>query len=411
MRVCRDPFLVMESISTAIRIRPELSDCEAVRLADDLYGIRVSARELPSERDQNFHLTDGNGGGFVLKIGNSAESLDILEFKNAAMARVAEGVEGIYVPRVLGSRSGRKIEIIEGPGRAKYPVRLFSYLPATVMAGFKPHLPELLGSLGSALGQIDSALADFSHKAARRELKWDLKRADWIRERVGEIADDGKRELVFRFMGQFDERAAPRLSQLRTSVIHNDANDYNVLVSCDQTGTARVAGIIDFGDLVESYTIGELAVALAYAMLDKADPLGAARHIVAGYHREFPITEVELEVLYSLVCIRLCVRVVNSAIEAKNEPDNEYLCISERPAWDLLEKLTAINPDFAHYGLRDACGLRPCPRGDAARTWIQENPGKIGPVVEADLRGRQKIILDLSVGSTDLPDMAEKGDG
>src|SRR5262249_38678234 len=300
---------------------------------------------------------------------------------------------------------------IQGAGDGCYFIRLVTYLPATLLARFKPHSPQLLFSLGCALGQIDRALADFSHLAARRELKLDLQRADWIRDSVLSILSYTRRDLVQRFIRQFDQLAQPRLSRLRRSVIHNDANDYNVLVSCDQTGAARVAGIIDFGDLVESYMIGELAVALAYAMLDKSDPLGAARHIVAGYHREFPITEVELEVLYSLVCIRLCVRVVNSAIEAKNEPDNEYLCISERPAWDLLEKLTAINPDFAHYGLRDACGLRPCPRGDAARTWIQENPGKIGPVVEADLRGRQKIILDLSVGSTDLPDMAEKGDG
>src|SRR5262249_35911937 len=170
------------------------------------------------------------------------------------------------------------------------------------------------------------------------------------------------------------------------------------------------AGIIDFGDLVESYTIAELAVALAYAMLDNADPLGAARHVVAGYHLEFPISEVELEVLYSLVCMRLCVSVVNSAIEAKNEPDNEYLRISERPAWELLEKLTAINPDFAHYSLRDACGMPPCPRGAAAREWIRGNPDKIGPVIEANLKGSEKIILDLSVGSPDLPDIAELGD-
>src|SRR5262249_61854508 len=106
--------------------------------------------------------------------------------------------------------------------------------------------------------------------------------------------------------------------------------------------------------------------------------------------------------LYMLVCLRLCVSVVNSAIETRNEPDNEYLSISERPAWELLEKLRAITPDFAYYAFRDACGFPPCPRGAAARTWILENPDKIEPVVEAELTGRQKIILDVGVGSTDL---------
>jgi 4-aminobutyrate aminotransferase-like enzyme len=237
-----------------------------------------------------------------------------------------------------------------------------------------------------------------------------LKRADWIRGRVGEIADDCRRQLVLTFIRQFDERARPLLSRLRTSVIHNDANDYNVLVSCDHTGAARVAGIIDFGDLVDSYKIGELAVALAYTMLDKLNPVGAARHIVSGYHREYPITDGELEVLYSFICMRLCVSVVNSTIEARNEPDNEYLRISERPAWRLLEKLSAISPDFACYAFRDACGMTPCPQAVRLVKWLKENPEQIGPVVLAELKGSEKTILDLSVGSPDLPHVQELED-
>jgi 4-aminobutyrate aminotransferase-like enzyme/Ser/Thr protein kinase RdoA (MazF antagonist) len=396
-------------MSTSTRIRPEFT-AYAASLAEDLYGIKARVRELPSERDQNFHLLDCEGGQFVLKIGNPAESTDILEFQNAAMERVAERVHDVYVPRVLASRSGQNITTIAGRDGANYFVRMVSYLPATVMARFKPHSAELLNSLGGALGKIDKSLAEFSHPAAGRELKWDVKRADWIRERAGEVADLAGRDLVEQFIRQFDERARPLLSRLRTQVIHNDANDYNVLVSCDPAGTARVSGIIDFGDLVESYTIGELAVALAYAMLDKPDPIGAARQVVAGYHREYTITEVELEVLYSIICIRLCVSVVNSAIEARNEPDNEYLRISERPAWQLLEKLSAVSPDFAHYAFRDACGMAPCPQAATVVDWLKKNHQQIGPVVQADLKGSERIILDLSVGSPDLPDIEELED-
>ena len=397
-------------MTAAAESRPKFTERDAVALAAELYATKATARELPSERDQNFHLRDENGGEFVLKIGNSAESVDILQFQNAAMERVGAHIEDIYVPRVFGSKQGKKIEGVSRPGSAAYPVRLVSYLPATVLARFKPHSPDLLHSLGCALGQIDRALADFSHPAAHRELKWDLKRADWIRDHIGEITESRCRALVQQFIRQFDQSARPTLSRLRTSVIHNDANDYNVLVTCDPTGAARVCGIIDFGDIVESYTIGELAVALAYTMLDKLDPLGAARHVISGYHREYPIAEVELEALYSLACMRLCVSVVNSTIQGKNEPDNEYLKISEAPAWALLEKLSAVSPDFAHYAFRDACGMRACPKSAAVVAWVKENPEKIGPVVEAGLKGREKIMLDLSVGSLDLPDLAETED-
>jgi 4-aminobutyrate aminotransferase-like enzyme/Ser/Thr protein kinase RdoA (MazF antagonist) len=390
--------------------RSEFSQDQAAALAADLYGIEAAATELPSERDQNFHLRNEKGDEFVLKIGNSGEDIDILEFQNAAMEHVAGRLQDVYVPRVLPSRSGQKITPFQGAGDARYFIRLVTYLPATLLARFNPHSPDLLSSLGSALGQIDSALIDFSHPAARRELKWDLQRADWIRPSVSEILSDARRDLVQCFIRQYDQFARPLLSRLRRSVIHNDANDYNVLVSCDRTGAARVAGIIDFGDLVESYTIGEVAVALAYAMLDKGDPLAAARQIVSGYHGRFPITEVELEVLYSFLCMRLCVSVVNSAIESRNEPENQYLTISERPAWDLLEKLAAVDTGFAYYSFRDACGMPACPRTAFVVDWLERNPGKIGRVVGANLDGNDKIILDLSVGSADFPDITELGD-
>ena len=43
----------------------------------------------------------------------------------------------------------------------------------------------------------------------------------------------------------------------------------------------RVAGLIDFGDMVDSATVTDLAIAAAYAMTGKHDPLGAASHVVA----------------------------------------------------------------------------------------------------------------------------------
>ena len=67
----------------------------------------------------------------------------------------------------------------------------------------------------------------------------------------------------------------------RPASIYNDANDYNVLV--DPAGT-RVVSFLDFGDVVHSATVCDLAIAIAYAMLDKQDPIAAAAEVVAGYH-------------------------------------------------------------------------------------------------------------------------------
>jgi Ser/Thr protein kinase RdoA (MazF antagonist) len=97
------------------------------------------------------------------------------------------------------------------------------------------------------------------------------------------IAPAARRAIVERFLTQYESNVAPMLAELRTSVIYNDANDYNVLVGDTDSPQKQVIGVIDFGDMVHTSTICELAIAAAYAMMDKADPPTAAAHIVAGY--------------------------------------------------------------------------------------------------------------------------------
>jgi hypothetical protein len=50
--------------------------------------------------------------------------------------------------------------------------------------------------------------------------------------------------------------------------------------------------------------------------LDQNDPLLAATHVVRGFHEEFPLTELEVELLFTLVCTRLSVSVTNSGISS-----------------------------------------------------------------------------------------------
>ena len=74
-------------------------------------------------------------------------------------------------------------------------------------------------------------------------------------------------------------------TSLRQGVIHGDANDHNVLAEPD-----RMTGLLDFGDMVHSAIVCDLAVALAYAMLGERDPLAAAGAVIRGYHRHNPLT-------------------------------------------------------------------------------------------------------------------------
>jgi 4-aminobutyrate aminotransferase-like enzyme len=147
---------------------------------------------------------------------------------------------------------------------------------------------------------------------------------------------------------------------LPSSVIHGDANDYNILV--DQTAS-RVETLLDLGDMVNTATICDLAVALAYVMLGKQDPIAAAAQVVAAYHQDRPLIEAEVDALYALAATRLAMSVCYCAWQSSNAPQNDYLNISNQPAWELIEQLEALPAGGPRDVFRRACGMDRVPAG------------------------------------------------
>ena len=169
-------------------------------------------------------------------------------------------------------------------------------------------------------------------------------------------------------------------------------------------GDRRVTGIIDFGDAMRTWLASEPAVAGAYAMLSKRDPVGALAHVVSGFHEEYPLGEEEIAAVFPLAGMRLCLSATMAAWQRAREPDNEYLSISETHVWELLERMDRLeesHPDFVHYRLREACGLEPNPRATGLRAWLrrQRDEGRFAPVLPPKLAKGPHTVFDLSVGS------------
>ena len=380
---------------------------DASRIALKLYGLRASAHPLPGEYDYNFHLKTAAGSEFVMKIAPATEQRDTLDMQNRALEHLAAHDPSLLLQKVCATSTGETMATITDASNREHFVRVLTYLPACPLAKVKPHTSELLHDLGNLIGSIDRALHGFEHPAAHRALKWDLPGALWIRDYLPYIERPERRAIVERFLAQFEKAVLPVLPTLRTGIIHGDANDYNVLVGDVNASSRRIVSVIDFGDMVHTQMVCELAIAAAYAMMNKHDPLTAAASVIRGYHEVFSLTGSELEVLYPLICIRLCISVVNSACQRVIEPYNDYLTISEQPAWALLEQLADIHPRLAHYVFRDACQLPPCPQTGAIVDWLTSNADEIGRVVEPDLRIANNVIFDLSIGSRELGSMAE----
>jgi 4-aminobutyrate aminotransferase-like enzyme/Ser/Thr protein kinase RdoA (MazF antagonist) len=379
---------------------PDLSASDAVRLAGELWGVRGDARPLPSDRDQNF-LVRAPDGAFVLKVSRSGEDAGLLECQNEVLARVAGPLAPLRVPAVRTSVAGREIERHDGPGGV-HLVRLLEHVPGRPLAEANPRSLALLEGTGRLLGRLDAVLTGYAHPSARRTLDWDLRRGQEVAAaHLDQVSDGVRRGLVERHLARIHERVAPLLPDLRTGVIHGDGNDWNILVSepADPRVPAAVTGLLDFGDLVDSWVVAEPAIAAAYAMLDRVDPVAAAAAVVRGYHAANALTEPEVAALFPLATLRLCVSVVMSARQRRRRPDNEYLSVSERAAWAMLELLERVNGDHAHYRLRDACGWPACPATPPVVDWLRSHPDAIGPVLDPDPASVGRLTLDLSVGS------------
>ena len=381
------------------RVAQPVAESEAAQLARRIFSLNVSAKPLPGEYDDNFHLTSSAGREFVLKVMHPAREESFVEMQCRALQHLAKRAPHLSLPRVCATPSGDNSTVAALSDGTKRLFWLLTYVPGTVLAKVNPHSLDLFRSLGQFLGEMDAALADFSHPATHRELKWDLSRAAWIRDYLRHIGDSKRRALVERFLGSYESEVIPALPALRRSVIYGDANDYNVLVSAPFPQPRKVISVIDFGDMHFGLTVSEVAIAAAYAMLGEKDPLPAASAVVAGYQTTFPLTEIEISLLHILIGMRLAVSVTNSAHRKSLVPDDPYVTVSEAPAWEALEKWARLHPRFAHYTFRDACGLEAFPHGEKVQRWLDSNASRAASIFEENLRTAPSAVFDLSVGS------------
>jgi Ser/Thr protein kinase RdoA (MazF antagonist) len=308
---------------------PGFNIATAEAIAARFFGIDASARPLPSERDQNFLLTTGAGEKFVLKVANTMESREFLEAQNAVLKHLA-AKRISFCQSLVPAVSGEEIATVTNG--STHLARLVRYVPGVPLAEIKPHTSGLLRDLGRKLGQLHSALAEFDHPAVHRDFHWDLAQGNRILSEFGGLIEDKNlRELVLQCRVDFNTR-------LRRSVIHGDANDYNVLIDPE---SMTVAGLIDFGDMVYSYTVGDLAIAIAYVVLDKDDAREAANEVAAGYTSEYALLDEEREALWPLVRLRLAMSICLAAYQLRQQPENEYLRISQRAIEETLPRIYA----------------------------------------------------------------------
>ena len=71
------------------RLAAAIDERQASALARELYGLEATARALPGEHDDNFHLAASDGAQRVLKVMHPARERALIELQCAALERIA----------------------------------------------------------------------------------------------------------------------------------------------------------------------------------------------------------------------------------------------------------------------------------------------------------------------------------
>jgi 4-aminobutyrate aminotransferase-like enzyme/Ser/Thr protein kinase RdoA (MazF antagonist) len=359
------------------------------------YGIKGKLTQLVGDEDLNYRC-QSEKTAYTVKI-SPTKTIDDFAFESALLKHLSDNKPStLQLPAPVPNQRQQWISTIKH-GDSSVCMRLLSWVTGELWSNHKPHSESLLCSLGQQAAVMDVALTEFEHPLSKREFDWDLAQCLWVKKHM-ELFSDNQQKALNHFIDLFEHNLS-NYEALRQQVIHNDLNDNNILLETDDAFTAKVTGFIDFGDAIHTQLINEVAIACAYAIMDKNDPLSAAKHIITGYHQINPLQAAELQHLYHLIGMRLVVSVTQSALAKAEQPDNDYKSISEQPAWELLASWQQIHPHFAHYHFRQACGLTPHPDENELNDFLKKQPVTLQDMFpeHTDKTGIEHI--DLSVGS------------
>ncbi len=334
------------------------------------YGLtRCTFKKLAGYISTNYRIKCDQGI-FLLKVYPVSVDEKAQIEAEMAMIECLDHLDDQSVSTPITNRKGEKLTQLDGK-----IYRLMSFVQGVFLSEATPSL-KLYESLGRFVGKMDHKLKSFRNIAIEsRKLDWDLNALPKIEGLMVHLPSVEDQKLVRHFYLQWQVNVQPRLENLRKAIIHNDANDWNVLCNDDQ-----ISGIIDFGDACYTSLINALAICLAYALFNKEEPLIWAGKIIKGYHQELALQKEELDLLYYLIAGRLITSLCFSSYDFKQQPDNEYIIISQKPALALLRKWLTINPLAARNSFYLACEF-PIPQVAAIDKLKSERFQVVSPIL------------------------------
>jgi Ser/Thr protein kinase RdoA (MazF antagonist) len=309
--------LMATMVGAPVSVPPE----RAERIARDHYGLEAAAARLTGERDENFKLSCADGSEYVLKIASAAEDPSVTDLPTAALLHMEKADPSFPCPRVLRDRSGRtQVRVEDGAGLTR-TARILTWLPGrSLRSSSRSRLQR--AACGRAAARLGVALRSSTHPAAGRALIWDLRHLSKSLLLLDDLPDFPQRGAIAEVIARIDARIGPRFEHLRHQVVHNDLNGLNVLV--EPANEAVVAGVIDFGDMVDTALIADVAIVAVEQITDGCPLRDSILDLVIAYHETTPLSGPELEMLNSLIAGRIVMDLVIASWHRLNNPSGTH---------------------------------------------------------------------------------------
>ncbi len=386
------------------KLMKRLSDEDAHLLSqilEDRYGIKTGElRHLPGEFKNSFVARDRDGASFVVKITDAVSTSGRTHMQADLLEHLAQYAPALPVPRVVRSRDDAQAESVTF-GEHEALLMLLTWLPGDSMAEYSVPRPELLWEIGETAARFVEGLSDFDHPSATEIHEWHILDAPTrVRSLLHLIVDNAARSDVIDVLDWYDNVVLPRLDRLPVGIVHQDLNDFNILVQRGDDARLHVCGVIDVGDAILTVRVAEIAIACAYAMLRSDDPIAAACDVIAGYCSVLTLTDDEVACVLPLAAARLA---LNATVWTTRQQaaEDSYAESRMRFTWPLLSQLARIDLEFASAQIRSASGIDPEPLGRILAAWLSEHRASLGPIIST---GHRIPYLDLNSEESETPE-------
>lgn len=337
---------------------PQVSEAAAQSLLFDHYGLSARVESLGSQQDKNFLVwLDDDAPAGVLKIANPAFSAVELEAQDEAARLIAVTEPTLRVAAPLPNQAGAVYTTVTGLLDGDAHVRLLPFLAGGTLVAAGYLSPTVIAGMGEVAGRVSRSLSGFSHPGLDRALQWDLRYGnDVVTALARHVADPALRERLCAAAADAWERVTALADALPRQAVHLDLTDANLVMAQD-IGAARPDGVIDFGDLSNTWAVSELAVALSSVL---GHPGASPTSILPGvraFHAIRPLSPAEADALWPLLVLRSAVLIVSGAQQAELEPDNSYLTEQADAETRMFTQATSLPVEVMTGVIRAAIGL------------------------------------------------------